>query len=75
MFAKPVKVSEWKKAQQDNASQIVYTAWQVIYRLRSGQIQYDPTFSQTLQVLATYRAALKTRSLGPSGPPPYARCR
>ena len=75
MFAKPVKVSEWKKAQQDNASQIVYTAWQVFYRSRSGQIQYDPTFSQTAQVLATYRAALKTRSLGPSGPPPYARCR
>ncbi|MEI6333906.1 MAG: protein-glutamine glutaminase family protein [Methylococcaceae bacterium] len=75
MFAKPVKVSEWKKAQQDNASQIVYTAWQVFYRSRSGQVQYDPTFSQTTKVLATYRAALKTRSLGPSGPPPYARCR
>lgn len=75
MFNAPVSVSTWKNAQQDPASQIVYTPWQVFYRSRSGQVTYDPNFTETARVLATYRAALKARSLGPSGPPPYARCR
>jgi hypothetical protein len=75
MFGSPVPVSTWKKTQQDPASQIVYTPWQVFHRSRSGQVTYDPNFTQTAQVLATYRAQLKLRSLGPSGPPPYARCR
>lgn len=76
MFSSPVTVSQWKAAQGDPASQIVYTAWQVFYRSRDGKtIIYDPNFSQTAQVLATYRARLKTRSLSPSGPPPYVRCR
>jgi Glutaminase len=75
MFGAPVPVSTWKNAQQDPASQIVYTPWQVFYRSRSGQVTYDPNFTETARVLATYRAALKARSLGPGGPPPYARCR
>jgi hypothetical protein len=75
MFPKPVTLSVWRNAQQDSASQIVCTACQVFYRSETGYVQYDPNFSQTAQVLATYRAALKLRSLGSDGPPPYIRCR
>jgi hypothetical protein len=74
MFAKPVTVSQWKQAQADPASQINYTVWQVFYRSKTGQVTYDPNYTQTAQVLAQYRAQLKVRSLGPSGPPPYAKC-
>jgi hypothetical protein len=74
MFGQPVTVAQWKQAQADPDSQINYTAWQVFHRSKSGQVTYDPNFTETAQVLATYRAQLKLRSLGPSGPPPYAKC-
>jgi len=75
MFSGPVPVSTWRNAQQDPASRLAYTIWQVFYRSSSGQVTYDPNFTQTAQVLATYRAQLRLRSLSPVGPPPYARCR
>ncbi|MEG4323259.1 MULTISPECIES: protein-glutamine glutaminase family protein [unclassified Microcoleus] len=73
MFGAPVTVSQWKQAQSDPGSQIVYTVWQVFHRSQSGQVTYDPNFTQTAQVLATYRAALRVRSLT-IGAPPYAKC-
>jgi hypothetical protein len=73
MFGKPVTVSQWKQAQADPASQINYTVWQVFNRSKAGQVTYDPNFTKTAQVLATYRAQLKLRSLT-IGSPPYAYC-
>jgi hypothetical protein len=75
MFSGPVPISTWKNAQQVPTSLIVCTIWQVFTRTKIGQVGYDPNFTLTATVLATYRAKLRLRSISSIGPPPYAKCK
>jgi hypothetical protein len=64
-----VPVDTWHAAQNDPAASLVHT----------GPEQFDPggatdpTYSETNNVLARYRAELLSRSVQ-VGPPPYANC-
>lgn len=75
LFTGPVSKATWKGVQGDPSAQLVDSPASVFYRSSTGSTTLtDPTYSQTNQVLATYRLQLKNRSLGPGGPPPYAAC-
>ena len=74
LFSGPVTDATWKGVQGDPTATLAYTDSAAFYRNSEGQIQTDPTYAQTAQVLATYRLQLKLRSIGPAGPPPYANC-
>lgn len=74
LFDTPVSKARWKGVQGDPGAQLVGSDGSVFYRSSSGYTQTDPGYTQTATVLATYRLQLKNRSLGPSGPPPYAYC-
>lgn len=73
LFTGPVSKATWKSVQGDPNAQLVDTDGSVFYRSFNGNIQTDPNYVQTAQVLATYRLLLKNRSLQ-VGPPPYANC-
>lgn len=74
LFDEPVSRAVWKGVQGDPGAKLVGTGCNVFYRSSNGNVvNYDADYSQTNQVLATYRLALKTRSLN-VGPPPYANC-
>jgi hypothetical protein len=70
LFDTPVSKSTWRNA-QNPAATLTDSHWTIFYLW--GNLT-DPTFTQTDQVLATHRLKLQQRSLGPSGPPPYAHC-
>jgi Glutaminase len=74
LFSNPVSEDTWKGVQHDPAATVAETDASVFYRSLSGQIVVDADYSQTAQVLATYRLKLKLRSIGPDGAPPYAHC-
>ena len=74
LFTGPVTKPTWKGAQGDPGASLVDTSCSVFYRSSGGSTTTDPTYTQTNQVLATYRAALLNRSLSAVGPPPYANC-
>jgi hypothetical protein len=74
LFDAPVSLATWKGVQGDAAALLVASAANVFYRDRNGNVQYDPTYAQTNQVLATYRLQLQRRSLSSVGPPPYKKC-
>ena len=74
LFPGPVPQATWASVQGDPRAQLVGTAGAVFYRSYSGSTQTDPSFSQTNQVLAQYRNALRLRSVGGDGPPPYLAC-
>lgn len=59
LFSQPVSESTWKGVQHDPDATLVETDATVFYRSSSGQIQLDTSYSQTAQVLATYRLKLK----------------
>jgi len=71
MFTTPVTKATWKAAQNNPGAILTPSDWTIFYLWGSLT---DPTFTQTNQVLATYRLQLQLRSQGPSGPPPYANC-
>lgn len=73
LFTSPVPQATWKGVQGDPSATLVPTASNVFYRSFSGSVQYDPTYSSTNSVLATYRAQLQSRSTS-LGPPPYPAC-
>jgi hypothetical protein len=70
LFDTPVTKATWKGVQGDANATLTDTDW-TVFHLWSNST--DPTFTQTNQVLANYRAALQLRSLQ-VGPPPYAIC-
>lgn len=72
LFTTPVSQATWKSVQGDPSATLTPTSADLFARWGGGQT--DPTYTQTNIVLANYRAALQLRSLGPSGPPPYANC-
>lgn len=74
LFAEPVLEAIWKGVQGDPAATLAHTDATPFYRSSTGVIQTDPTYTQTNQALAYYRAKLKLRSTGSKGPPPYAKC-
>jgi len=71
MFTTPVTKADWKTAQNNAGATLADSDWTIFYLW--GMVT-DPTFTQTQQVLATYRLQLQLRSLGLVGPPPYASC-
>jgi hypothetical protein len=71
MFTTPVTKATWKAAQNNPGAILTDSSWTIFYLWGSVT---DPMFTQTNQVLATYRLQLQLRSQGPSGPPPYANC-
>jgi hypothetical protein len=71
LFTTPVTQSTWKGVQGDPNATLTPTS-AAIFMIFS--MSTDPTYSLTNGVLATYRLQLLNRSLGPSGPPPYAIC-
>jgi Glutaminase len=74
LFNAPVPEANWKGVQGDPAAVLAASDATAFYRAPDGRIQLDPTYSQTAQVLATYRLQLKLRSLSSVGAPPYANC-
>jgi hypothetical protein len=75
LFNGPVTQATWASVQGDPHPTLIPSAASVFYRNQSGSIiQTDPTYSQTNTVLNTYRNALRLRSVGADGPPPYANC-
>jgi hypothetical protein len=75
LFSGPVTQATWASVQGDPNPALEPSDASVFYRGKGGiPTQYDPTYSQTNQVLTTYRNQLKLRSAGPDGPPPYVQC-
>ena len=74
LFTTPVTKAQWKGVQGDPSAQLFSEPASTFYRYYDGSTITDPTYTQTNSVLATYRAQLQARSLGPDGPPPYAAC-
>jgi hypothetical protein len=70
LFAAPVSEATWKGVQGDPNATLTASDAAIFYLW--GNVT-DPTYSQTNQVLATYRLQLQSRSLT-YGPPPYANC-
>lgn len=71
LFTGPVTEATWKSVQGDPNATLTDTSWTIF--LIFGNVT-DPNYVQTNQVLNTYRNALKVRSAGANGPPPYAFC-
>ena len=71
LFTTPVSEATWKGVQGDPGATLTPSAASIFYLW--GNVT-DPAYVQTNQELATYRLQLQNRSLGPSGPPPYAGC-
>lgn len=70
LFTTPVSQSAWKGAQGDANASLTDSAAAIFYLWGSVT---DPSYTQTLGVLATYRLRLQNRSIS-VGPPPYANC-
>ncbi|HAX74403.1 MAG TPA: hypothetical protein DCY88_00840 [Cyanobacteria bacterium UBA11372] len=74
LFLTPVRQTIWFDVQGDPSATLVPSDASVFYRSRSGSVEYDPNYTQTQQVLTTYRNQLKLRSASSVGPPPYNSC-
>ena len=73
LFPGPVPQATWASVQHDPNASLYDTGASVFYRSSSGQVTYDPSYSQTQQVLARYRRELALRT-AQYGPPPYSNC-
>jgi len=71
LFTTPVTKAVWKGVQGDPNATLTPSAWTLYWR---NFMPADPNFVDTNFRLNYYRQQLKLRSLGPSGPPPYAFC-
>ncbi|NYT08966.1 MAG: hypothetical protein GKC09_03365 [Methanosarcinales archaeon] len=74
LFNLPVSEATWKAAQGDPSAVLVRSNGSVFYRSSTGYVSYDPAYTQTNQVLNTYRNQLKIRAVSSNGPPPYIKC-
>ncbi len=70
LFTAPVTKSGWKGVQGDPGATLTDSGADIFYLWGNAT---DPTYTQTNQVLATYRLQLQNRSVQ-IGPPPYANC-
>ena len=71
LFTTPVTEATWKGAQNNPGATLTDADWAIFYLWTNAT---DPTFTQTDQVLTTYRLQLQLRAQSPVGPPPYANC-
>jgi len=71
LFDEPVPQVMWKNIQGDPNATLMSSTADIFYYWGSVT---DPTYAQTNAVLNQYRNALKLRSVGPDGPPPYTNC-
>lgn len=74
LFPNPVPRATWASVQGDPAASLVPTGADVFHRSSGGGLTFDPAYSQTNSVLATYRTQLQLRAASASGPPPYFEC-
>lgn len=74
LFGVPVDQVRWKGVQGDASARLAPSDASAFYRDPAGNIQTDPSYAQTNQVLARYRLQLKQRATSGVGPPPYAHC-
>ncbi len=72
LFTEPVTQATWQSVQNDPSSTLTGTSKDIFWLWSSGT---DPDNSQTEGVLATYRAKLQARAIGPYGPPPLCPLR
>lgn len=72
LFTTPVSKETWKSVQGD-PNAVLSSSRSELFARTSGYYR-DPTYGKTNEALADYRDALQLRSLGPDGPPPYAKC-
>jgi hypothetical protein len=70
LFTTPVTKAQWKAIQNDPNATLTDSDGSIFYLW--GNVT-DPNYTQTNQVLATYRLELQLRSIQ-VGPPPYANC-
>ena len=70
LFTTPVTKAQWKAIQNDPNATLTDSDGSIFYLW--GNVT-DPSYTQTNQVLATYRLRLQLRSIQ-VGPPPYANC-
>lgn len=74
LFAEPVPRATWAGVQGDPGAQLVPTGPEVFYRSSGGWVQHDPSYTETNNVLETYRNQLRLRTASSAGPPPYLNC-
>lgn len=75
--AGPGEQATWKGVQGDPAAVLRASGADIFYLgsfINGLPDETDPTNSKTNTVLTDYRNALKLRSVGPDGPPPYFAC-
>jgi len=76
MFNQPVLATAWQAAQTDQAAFMEFkdaTVYLPTHLTHLPQDSTDSDWSQTMGVIATYRARLYNRVLS-NGPPPYSSC-
>ena len=73
LFQEPVPQTTWHGVQGDPAATLTPTSADLFHWVWNPTLT-DPTYAQTNTVLATYRNALKLRSVSSNGPPPYTNC-
>jgi hypothetical protein len=76
LFGEPVPAERWLAVQGDcNSRPLTTSSAPFIPVMQGGGFEYDPTYSQTMKLLAQCRASLRRRcgAHGPP-PPPYAKC-
>ncbi len=73
LFPGSMPQATWAGVQHDPQASLYDPDASVFYRSSSGQLTYDPTYSQTQQVLARFRRELALRTAQHSAPP-YSNC-
>jgi len=75
LFNGPVTQATWAGVQGDPSPTLIPSPASTFWRNQNPSSAItDPAYTQTNNVLTTYRNALRVRSVGPSGPPPYPNC-
>jgi len=73
MFNQPVPVATWADAQHDSEAQSEFSDCWVYFTGHFGGVETDTDYTDTQDVLRTYRARLLQRAKA-DGPPPYSSC-
>jgi hypothetical protein len=75
LFPGPVTQAAWAGVQGDPNPTLIASPASTFWRNQNpASTITDPAYTQTNTVLTTYRNALKVRSTGAAGPPPYPNC-
>jgi hypothetical protein len=75
LFNGPVTQATWASVQGDPHPTLIPSPASTFWRNQNPSSAItDPSYTQTNNVLNTYRNALRVRSVSPVGPPPYPNC-